>query len=90
MRRLVRWTIITLGVAALVRWLKRRGQEPAPALPAEDPADELRRKLAESRADDEPAAAVVEPPSETVDDRRAEVHAKGHSALSEMAPPDEG
>jgi len=79
-----------LGVAALVRWLKRRRDEsaPAPGPPAQDPADELRRKLAESRADSEPETAV-ESPSETVEERRADVHARGRSALSEMTPPDE-
>lgn len=75
-----------LGVVALVRRLRRRGGvgvEPAPeAPPADDPADELRRKLAESRPVDEPEA-----PSEaesTVDERRADVHAEGRAALDEM------
>ena len=89
MRRLVRWTIVTVGVAALVRWLKRRREEATPSYvePASDPADELRQKLAESRGDD--AAAGAAPP-ETVAERRAEVHEQARTTLSEMAPDDEG
>jgi hypothetical protein len=88
-RKLVKWTIVTLGIAALVRWLKRRGQEPAiaPSEAADDPADALRRKLAESRPDVEPDTAA-ETPAASVDERRADVHEKGRSALSDMAPPD--
>ncbi len=53
MRRLVTWVVVTLGIAAIVRRLRRRGQqdEIAPAADEEDdPADELRRKLAETRS----------------------------------------
>lgn len=92
-RRLIRWTLVTLGIVALVRWLRRRGEEPAAPTPsAGDPADELRRKLAESRGEAEPVAASPTPPNETaetVEARRAEVHEQGRSVLSEMAPPDE-
>lgn len=90
MRKLVRWTIVTLGIAALVRWLKRRHHEPAieASKTASDPADELRRKLAESRPDVEPDAATNTPIG-SVDERRADVHERGRSALSDMAPPDE-
>lgn len=91
-RRLLRWAVVTLGIAALVRWLRsRRREQPAgaPAEPVGDPAEELRRKLAESRADaDVPSAP--EAPAESVDERRAEVHEQARSTLSEMAPPDEG
>jgi hypothetical protein len=90
-RRLLRWALVTLGIAALVRWLRPRGGEPvpAPSEPTTDPAAELRRKLAESRADGE-VASTPEASAESVEERRADVHAKGRSALSEMAPPDEG
>jgi hypothetical protein len=90
-RRLLRWALVTLGIAALVRWLRHRGEEPkpAPSAPTTDPAAELRRKLAESRADVE-VASPPEASSESVEGRRADVHAKGRSALSEMTPPDEG
>lgn len=78
---------MTIGIAALVRWLRRRREQPATA-PADDPADELRRKLAASRAGDdldESAGAHAE----SVEERRAEVHEQGRATLSEMTPPDE-
>jgi hypothetical protein len=91
-RRLLRWALVTLGIAALARWLRSRREHPAPApsAPATDPAVELRRKLAESRAGAGTAPAPGEPPAESVDERRAAVHERGRSALSEMSPPDEG
>jgi hypothetical protein len=88
-RRLLKWLVVTIGVAALVRWLRRRGEQPeTEAELAPDPADELRRKLAESRVDDRPASP--EATAGTVEERRAEVHEQGRDALSEMSPPDEG
>jgi hypothetical protein len=92
MRRLLTWIVVTLGIAALIRRLRRRGQhdEVAPAADEEDdPADELRRKLAESRVEDEvaePAAA----PAATIEERRAGVHDEGRAALGEMRGSDEG
>ena len=35
MRRLLKWVVVTIGIAALVRWLRRRGQAEAPP-PAEE------------------------------------------------------
>jgi hypothetical protein len=97
MRRLLTWLVVSLGIAALIRRLRRpsRPVESAPvgegtAEPAadDDPADELRRKLAESRAEDEPAA--VPSSAVTVEERRAEIHGQGRSALEEMRETDEG
>jgi len=91
-RRLLKWIIVTIGIAALAHWFKRRGAETettAPSVPtADDPAEELRRKLAESRDDesDEPP----ETPEATVEERRADVHEQGWAALDEMKPSDEG
>jgi hypothetical protein len=90
-RTLFRWIVVTVGIAALVRWLRRRGEERAPVEAAEaheDPADELRRKLAESRGTQQDAQPVVaaEP---SVDERREDVHAQGRAALAEMSPSDE-
>jgi hypothetical protein len=97
MRRLLTWLVVSLGIAALIRRL-RRSSRPVESAPAggqatepaadDDPADELRRKLAESRTEDEPA--VVTPPPVTVEERRAEVHGQGRSALDEMRETDEG
>jgi hypothetical protein len=90
MRRLVTWGLVTLGIAALARrWRHRRGglgaeqQPPAPAATVEDPAGELRRKLAETRSQDDSSTAEVVPDA-TVADRRAEVHDEGRAALEEM------
>lgn len=95
MRRLLTWFLVTVGIAAILRRLKRRRAasaelEPAPPAPEDDPADELRRKLAETRPTVEEAAPAEPPLSEaSVEDRRAEVHDQGRSALDEMREPDE-
>jgi hypothetical protein len=80
------------GVAALARYLARRERAKAavaPSVPATDPADELRRKLSESRSEpsatDEPVD-VTEPP-ESLEERRARVHAKAEAAIAEMQEP---
>ena len=91
MRKLLTWIVVTLGIAALIRRLKRRGAEaeptPVESSPTADPADELRQKLAESRSADEPQEAPS--PEETVEERRAEVHDQGRATLDEMRPSDE-
>lgn len=93
MRKLLKWIIVTIGLTAAVRWFKRRGAETevtAPAEPtADDPAEELRKKLAESRETEEPDASPV-PPEATVEERRADVHEQGRTTLDEMKPTDEG
>lgn len=88
MRTLVRWIVVTLGIAALVRWLRHRGETQArpQAQALEDPAEELRRKLEESRATGQEAKPA---PESSVEDRRSDVHAQGRAALAEMTPPDE-
>jgi hypothetical protein len=88
MRRLLTGFVVTLGIAALLRRLRRRkAPEAEHTPPAQDPADELRAKLAESRTDEEPAEPPTTPA--TVDERRAEVHEQGRSTLDEMRDPDE-
>jgi hypothetical protein len=94
-RRLLKWVLLTLGIAALVRKLRsRRAPEPAadvgtaPTPSADDPADELRRKLAETREPDAPAAGE-DVPQGSVEERRADVHEQGRAALDEMHPPTE-
>jgi len=86
MRRLVRWTIVALGIAALVRWLKSRKAAVEIGAPSEqpvDPAEALRRKLAEQRDAAEPGEAATEPET-SVAERRAEVHEQARAALDEM------
>jgi hypothetical protein len=99
-RKLVTWLLVSLGIAALVRRLRRRDEaaswqaeppsaEPAPAeAAAGDPADELRRRLAESRSADEPAEAPAETEA-TPEERRAEVHEQGRTTIDEMRFSDE-
>ena len=90
-RKLIKLAIVALGIHAFRRWRKSRKEAHASAPtaePAADPADELRRKLAESR-DDLVPEEVVEPPAASVSDRRAEVHEQGRAALDEMKPTDE-
>jgi len=90
MRKLLMWIVVSVGVAALVRKLRRRGDEgtseveSADESPADDPADELRRKLAGTRDDEAPAADDAAEPEATIDDRRTEVHEEGRAAIDEM------
>jgi hypothetical protein len=94
MRRLLTWIVVTLGIAAIIRRLRRRGRQDEITVSPdeeEDPAGELRRKLAETRSEE---AAVEEPPTSpeatgTVEERRADVHEHGRSTLDEMRDPDE-
>jgi hypothetical protein len=90
-RRLIKIALVALGIRAFLRWRKRRQEAhetvPAAPKPDADPADELRRKLAEAR-DDEPGPGS-EPPAAAVADRRAEVHEQGRSALDQMKSSDE-
>jgi hypothetical protein len=91
-RRLVQLAVIALGIRALWRWRQRRQAENAalaPAPVAVDPADELRRKLAESR-DEEPLAEASSAPAVTVEERRSQVHEHGRATVDEMTSSDEG
>ena len=88
MRRLFGWMAGLVGIAALARLLATRharleATARAPALPAApDPAEELRRKLAESR--EQPTGAPAQAAAETIDERRARVHAKAREAVDAM------
>jgi len=97
-RKLIKIAIVALGVRALLRWWKRRQNAaaaqtssvspPASVSPsASDPAVELRQKLADAREEipAEPAVAT----EASVEDRRADVHEQGRTALDEMKPSDE-
>ena len=95
-RRLFGWMAGLVGLAALARVLVRRERSTAaatPAQPAPDPAEELRRKLSDSRTEpvaiEEPMVAT-EPgaePRESLEERRARVHAKAEAAITEMQEP---
>jgi hypothetical protein len=91
MRARLAWIAGAAGVAgALVaRSFRRRSTE----APPRDPADELRRKLDESRAlsDEreefeagETTVDQAEPAGETVEERRRHVHEDAQAAVDEM------
>jgi hypothetical protein len=94
MRRLRDW--IGAVVAAIVTyrlWKKWRQPAPVPATApvaeeTDDRAEELRAKLAETRASDEPEAVEpTERPEESadsVDERRRRVHEEGRAAIDRM------
>ena len=100
MRRLFGWLAGLVGIAALARLLARR--ERRPPLPTTtsvgpDPAAELRRKLSESRAEPpagpepgapEPGSPAADEERESLEDRRARVHAKAMQAIDEMKEPE--
>jgi len=75
MKRLLALVAGGLGLRAI---LKRRSR-PAPLEPS--PAEELRAKLAETK-EPEP-----EPVAETVDSRRADVHARARQAMQDLGEP---
>jgi len=93
MRRLIAWIGGTVGGIAAYRFVRRQedslqtSPEPEPS-ESDRRADELRAKLAESRAaepepvaEDEPAPV---PKPESPEDRRLRVHEEGRAALDEM------
>ncbi len=98
MRRLFGWLAGLVGIAALARHLARRervNHAPAPPPAVRDPAEELRRKLSQTRVDvpaqkaPEAPAEPAEPeaPRDSLEDRRARVHAKAREAMDEMREP---
>jgi len=66
-----------LGLGALLR--RRRERVLAPS-----PAEDLRAKLAETRATDD-AEPVDAAPEEDVDTRRADVHARARQAMDDLS-----
>jgi hypothetical protein len=92
MRRLLTWALVSLGIAAVARRLRRRKRydELAPPGDEGDPAVELRQKLAESRAEEDSAAEPPVSPEASVEDRRASVHEHGRATVDEMRGTDSG
>ena len=91
-RRLIGWTAGVVGIAALARMLARRrarhGRVAGPSV--DDHAEALRRKLDEARATEVSTTAgepEPEAPRESVEERRARVHAKAQEAIHAMQEP---
>jgi hypothetical protein len=84
--RLFGWMAGLVSIAALARVLARRRRRETHAAEqqalAQDPAEELRRKLSETRE----AAGATEPSgtTETLEERRSRVHAKAQEAIDAM------
>jgi hypothetical protein len=85
--RLLAWLGLAAGAAyVLSRFRRRPSPAPAAGQPA-DPAEELKQKLAESRADPGPAAEEEPPPDEpnaAIDERRRAVHDRARQAMDDM------
>ncbi len=90
MRRLLVAVAGALGLGAL--WRRRQRKQAWEPLPAAgrtgpDPADELRAKLAETRAVDGPADAAPDGPEAEEPDpetRRREVHERARASIDEL------
>ena len=88
MRRRLVWLIALAGLVWL--YLRRGVRRPQPVVqipPAADPAEELRRKLAETRGSVD-APEPVTARDEELDDRRARVHAQARETIDAMADGD--
>jgi hypothetical protein len=88
MRRFVAWVGGTVGGIAAYRFVRRQeaalqAPEPAPSEP-DGRAEELRAKLAESRAPEPVTVEEPAPEPESPEDRRRRVHEEGRAALDEM------
>jgi hypothetical protein len=85
MRRLL---ALAGGIALVRAWFARRRARSAPAVEADPRAEELRRRLDESRAvaGDQEEFASGETPvdAEGAEERRRDVHERGRSAIDEM------
>ena len=86
MRRGFAWLAGALGIAALLRALRRRRDEPVDVSPAPDPAEELRAAIAETRTE-EPAEEAA---PASLEERRRAVHERAQEAIDAMREPPPG
>ena len=102
MRKLLTWLLVTLGIAALVRKLRRREQQPEAVPGMSPPPEPVSAEPADQPEEADPADELRQKLSETrvedtpsapeagsVEERRAEVHEQGRAALDEMRPTNE-
>lgn len=101
MRRALGWIAGLVGIAALGRLLSRRSRHPtAPSPTPDDPAEELRRRLAAQRGeapfpgtgptggDGDPEAQEAAAGEGTLEERRARIHASTREAIDAMRTPE--
>lgn len=75
--------LVVAGLVAFIAYVLRRPRRAAPEVLegyAGDPAEELRRKLDETRGRAEPEAELTD----DLDERRRDVHERARSAADEM------
>jgi hypothetical protein len=77
MKRLLALVAGGLGLRALLKRRSRPASTPSPA-------DGLRAKLAEAKAQEPEPAAPLDPRPGTADERRADVHAKARQAIDDL------
>jgi len=88
MRRLLTWLGVGAGALFVFRW--RFGRRKKVDAVAVDHAEELKRKLAETRGDEEPPAPESEPEpgpeaaKPSLEERRRAVHDRARQAIDEM------
>ena len=82
---------VAVAAAGLLKLLRRRASFPVESSPGDPRADELRRKLAESRSvvGEQDEFETAETPIDTVepvdvDERRRSLHERGRAAVDEM------
>ena len=83
MKRLLAVVAGGLGIGALLR--RRRRRQPTAAETEPSLADELREKLAESRAAESEAAGSPAPEESGLEGRRREVHERARQSLDELS-----
>jgi hypothetical protein len=77
-KRLVALLVGFFGLRALLR----RRSQPMPLGPS--PADDLRDRLAQTRATEEAQVEDAQEPATAVEDRRADVHARARRTIDEL------
>jgi hypothetical protein len=84
MRRLLTSLGVAAGALLVFRGLFRRRKKTPAAEGAADPAEELKRKLAESRTDEDAPEQEPETARPSLDERRRAVHDKARAAIDDM------
>jgi hypothetical protein len=80
-KRLLALAVGLFGARALLKRYRVRG---AVAEAPPPPVDELRAKLAETRATEEAQVEEASEPATSVEDRRADVHARARRTIDEL------